>query len=338
MILVRYTGRAALLGEHCDWAGGASLTVPLSQGVEITCEPAAADLRVVTRMGEEVLEERWAPQGRVDRRGGPLRFVPAAAHALHTRGLELPPVTLWVCSDLPSGRGFSSSAAFCLATLDALAQAAGETLDAFELAELAYQVEHDLLGVACGRLDPYACAAGTPLFFAWPPPSPGDAARPRQRRVTLHRPLHLALGAFDAPRNTGAILAALQECHAGSDARPLEAVRATRAALTEFASLAEQGAQAIEQGDLASLGVAMSTAQHLYDRLLAPTIPELAAPRLSKVCRLLCADGALGAKFSGAGGDGSVIALAADAHSASALANRLSELGLDAWTISLEPT
>ena len=34
-VRVTYPGRIALLGEHCDWAGGASLVVPLAMGDDI---------------------------------------------------------------------------------------------------------------------------------------------------------------------------------------------------------------------------------------------------------------------------------------------------------------
>ena len=55
---------------------------------------------------------------------------------------------LTVEADLPAGRGLSSSAAFCVAVLDALVRHAGCRLEGRELAALATHVERDLLGVA----------------------------------------------------------------------------------------------------------------------------------------------------------------------------------------------
>lgn len=65
----------------------------------------------------------------MDPNGGPLRFVPAAAAALRARQMAIPAVQLTVEADLPAGRGLSSSAAFCVAVLDALTRHAGCRLE-----------------------------------------------------------------------------------------------------------------------------------------------------------------------------------------------------------------
>ncbi|MGI9626135.1 MAG: mevalonate kinase family protein, partial [Longimicrobiales bacterium] len=167
--LARYPGRSCLLGEHCDWAGGSSLTVPLPMGITVRGldGPEGNKITLDTVLDGAPKQSSWHPSGGVDPEGGPLRFVPAALVALHARGIHPPPTLLRVTSDLPAGRGFSSSAAFTLAVVDALAQRAGHTFDPLEVADIAYEVEHDLLGVACGRLDQIACASRAPVFVRW---------------------------------------------------------------------------------------------------------------------------------------------------------------------------
>jgi galactokinase len=332
-LTVRYPGRACLIGEHCDWAGGASLAIPLPLSVQVTVEEAERDLRVRTALDGELQEGRWPIRGRIDRAGGALRFVPAAAALLHQRGLVLPPALLWVYSTLPPGRGFSSSAAFSLAVLDALSRHAGCVLDAEELAELAFRLEHDLLGVECGRLDPLACVAGSPVFLQW-----REGTAPL-RRVRPAHDFHFVLAAFKAPRNTGAILSALHRHHEDDLRAPLhpEAVRAVREGLALFASLAEAAAGALEQGEPERLGVAMNTAQEAYEDMAA-VVPELRAPELIRTCRALRESGSLGAKFSGAGGDGSVIALFPDEESARAAIHHLGLAGLSAWSALTGPS
>ena len=149
--IIRYPGRACLLGEHCDWAGGSSLTVPLPLGVQVEVEAGLSDIRAQSELHGRLLEGSWPVKGLVNTSTDPLRLVGAAAHCLTEQGLQLQPCLLRYTSTLPAGRGFSSSAAFCLATLDGLARAAGHHLEAAQLAELAYQTEHGLLGIACGR-------------------------------------------------------------------------------------------------------------------------------------------------------------------------------------------
>ncbi len=331
-IVVRYPGRACLLGEHCDWAGGASLAVPLHLGIEVTVEPARADLHVRSRLGDRLLEGRWPVEGLVDREGGPLRFVPAAARLLRDRGIRVPPAWLWVDADLPAGRGFSSSAAFSLALLDGLARHAGQVLPTETLAELAYVLEHDLLGVDCGRLDPLACVAGSPAFLPW------HDGRAPLHRLAVGRPAHLVVAALPGRRSARRILAALHRLYHAPIARSGAASAAVHHALAAWASAAERGSRALETGDLERLGAAMDEAQEVYEELLEPLVPELAAPRLRGAVRALREAGVLGAKFSGAGGDGSVIALAADAEGARTAAARLAREGIATWTLALEET
>lgn len=334
-IAVRYPGRACLLGEHCDWAGGASLAVPLAEGIRVVAEPASRDLRVRSAFEGRLLEDRWPIEGAIERDGGALRFVPAAAAALRANGIQPPPSLLWVDADLPPGRGLSSSAAFCLAILDALARHAGVALEPTRLAALATHVERDLLGVPCGRLDPLACVAGAPVLLRWGPD--GDAPL---ERVRPGAPLHLVIGAFAAPRDTRGILHALHE-HFHADLREpsdREAVTAVRAAIATFGSATESGAAALQAGDLRRLGEEMDRCQHAYEAAEA-VVPALAAPGLRRAVIGLRERGALGAKFSGAGGDGSVIALYethADARDARSWLGV--QPGLQAWTRTLEDT
>lgn len=335
-IVVRYPGRACLLGEHCDWAGGASLTIALPMGIEVKAEPETKGIHIHTDLDGELLEGSWSTRGEVNPAGGPLRFVPAACHLLGTHGLQIPSTRLWVRSDLPPGRGFSSSAALTLGVLDALARAAGTQLDSSELARMAYEVEHDLLEIECGRLDPTACAAGEPAFMRWGAPGAGPSWMD-VRRIRPRERLHLVVGILGRPRDTRAILQILNEWNSAPLGDPDG--DALREVLRTFASAAEQGAYALENGDIESLGDAMNTAQEAYEQSLMERAQPLFAPKLRRTCALAREKlSAIGAKFSGAGGDGSFVALFWNEPDARTAALELEETGLRAWTVPLEPT
>jgi mevalonate kinase len=298
--------------------------------IRLAAEPAERGLKIRTAVHGELHEATFPEAGAVDRGGGPLRFVPACAAALHARGLAPPPAALWVHASLPAGRGFSSSAAFTLATLDALARLAGAPLPAEALAELAFHVEHDLLGVPCGRMDPLACAAGAPVYLRWDP----DGRAPL-RRLRPGAELHLVLGAFPRPRSAELLLRALSEAwETGIGSNEGDAVRAT---LATFAAEAEAGAFALERGDARAVGAGMDRCQAAYEELSA-VLPALRAPLLARACRALRGAGALGAKLSGAGGDGSVIALARDGGHADELVRLLREDGLQVWKLPVGPS
>jgi mevalonate kinase len=331
-VTVRYPGRACLLGEHCDWAGGSSLTVPLPMGIDVKGEVARADITVHSALDGELLEGRWEiDKPNVNR--GPLRFVGAAINVLNDAGFDLCPTELWVQSDLPEGRGFSSSAAFTLGILDALTRLANQPVAAEQLVEMAYRVEHDQLGIACGRLDPAACAAGQPLFLRWIAHS-NDHIEMKPQRIQPLGVLHLVVAAFERPRNTPQILQTLHD-HFKSPVLNADG-DAVREAIATFAENAEQGAYAMQNGDTVGLGTAMNTAQHAYEEHLARRFSSTRAPRLVQVCRDLRQEGALGAKFSGAGGDGSVVALFENENAARAAAIRLEETDMFSWYVPVE--
>lgn len=332
-IRVRYPGRACLLGEHCDWAGGSSLTVPTPMGIEVRAEHARDGLLVRSEMDGEFLEHRFATDGTTTV-NGPLRFIPAILKQLQSLGIEIPPSELWVNSTLPAGRGLSSSAAFSLACLDALTRLGGNPLTPTELVEAAYAVENTHLQIGCGRLDPAACAAAEPLLLHWPlSTQPGNIGM-RHTRVKAFGTLHLIVGVFQTHRDSKAILTALHAHHKA----PLGDATgdAVREALAEFGAAAERGAHALRTGNFTLLGDAMDHAQEIYEANLGDQIPIMHAPKLRNFVRLIRAKGALGSKFSGAGGDSSLVALFADENAARSATIWLETKGLRAWYVPIQ--
>ena len=317
---VAVPGRVCLVGEHNDWAGGCAVVVPLDRFLRVRAS-THDQLSATAILHGKHLE--WT-EGEDP---GALRFVPAVADVLAARGVPRRG-KFHIDGELPAGRGFSSSAATCVALVRGLAGLHGVHLDAAEVAELAYRAEHDVCGVNCGRLDPLACAHGMPLFLRFS----GDD--------TLSEPLpahlSLAVGAFRTPRDTVAILAALGTYHRGEisvrDWNAVPKVGAVRGAIEGFGEQARHARDALLAGNLVALGAAMDSCQDIYEDELMTALPELWAPGLVKAVRALRSAGAIGAKFSGAGGDGSVIGLYApgDAKIAAGVA-ALDQLGLDAF-------
>ena len=318
-------GRVCLIGEHNDWAGGSAIVVPIDRHVRVQIAQATT-LSATAVLEGKVLS--W--QDGED--AGALRLVPAVAQVLSAEWGRPVCGTLHVEGDLPAGRGFSSSAAVCVALVRVFATHYGETLTTAEVAELAYRAEHDVCGIGCGRLDPLACAWGIPLYLTFT----GDdvAAEP------LPAHLALAIGSFRAPRDTAQILATLGRHHRGEvavrDWEGVVRVGAVRGALSAFDEQARAARQALYTGDLVSLGASMNVCQEVYEEELMPAFPELRAPGLVKAVRALRQAGALGAKFSGAGGDGSVIGLyaAEDPRIREGVA-ALDQLGIDAFAMEV---
>ena len=299
-------GRVCVVGEHTDWAGGpdaACLVAPLAVGVDASVRRADWGLAIhsafgVTRLGPDL---RCVPDD-------PNRYAAAVARVLLADGHEIPPGRLVIRGELPAGRGFSSSAAVGVATAQALARHGRFELDWQQAADVAYRAEHVDLGVNCGEMDPLACAAPGPLFIDW--------VTGEKRAVTGSAPMLAA--AFPSPVAAEPILAAL-----GADV--------PREAIDGWGKAAREAVVALEIGDLERLGACLDRAQDLYEAL---PHPELAAPALAADCRAVREAGALGAKFSGAGGDRSLVAVFGDDAGLEAGRRCLEGLGLAVYEVA----
>lgn len=328
-VQISVPGRVCLVGEHNDWAGGCAIVVPMDRSVVVRA-------RAWPTLAATAVFEGAALAWEAGEQPGPLMFVPAVARVLSDvwgRGCT---GIVHIEGDLPAGRGFSSSAAVCVALVCAFSALHGRAVDTAAAAELAYRAEHDVCGINCGRLDPLACAWGKPLYLRFE----GDAVDVEPVPANFA----LAVGSFRAPRDTAGILAALGRRFRGETAAGSRIgertggrngslnVQVVRDALEGFGIQARSARQALFAGDLGALGNAMDRCQEIYEDALMPALPELLAPGLVQAVRALRAAGALGAKFSGAGGDGSVIGLFAVADVAMLRGvAALEGLGLDAF-------
>jgi galactokinase len=69
-------------------------------------------------------------------------------------------LAIYVDSEVPVASGLASSAALHVSLAAMYSKILGLGLSRMELAELAYEAEHDVMGIPCGRLDQYAASYG----------------------------------------------------------------------------------------------------------------------------------------------------------------------------------
>jgi mevalonate kinase len=284
----RAAGKVILLGEHAVVYGRPALAAGLGVGMEVEVVASDGPVRIEIDAGDD-------PR--------PVRLVEDAATAL---GISADGLAVRVRSEIPIGAGLGSSAALSVAVLRALAAAAGRTLSLADEMALGRRLEAIFHGHPSG-IDPAAAALGRSCFrfVRGEPPTvtPLATARPL--------PLVIALGA--RPRSTGAAVQGLR-------AR-WEADRARHERLfDEVAAVVGAGAGAAERGDLAALGAAFDRNQELLARL------GVSAPEVDTLVAGARRAGALGAKLTGGGTGGAVLALARDATT---LARALEEQGIE---------
>jgi len=164
-------GRVNLIGEHTDYNDGFVLPVALPMGVTAVAGPARDGLlRLASAQhpGEIV-------QVRIDqlRPGQPQGWAAYPAGVLWQLGRAVRPwagagVALLLDGALPSGAGLSSSAAVECSAGMALDEMSGLGLDRMRVAEIAQAAESDFVGVPCGLMDQSAsllCEPRHALFF-----------------------------------------------------------------------------------------------------------------------------------------------------------------------------
>lgn len=164
-------GRVNLIGEHTDYSGGLVLPFAIDATANLAVARNSDDVvRIVSaqRPGpvQVFTDDDISPGLAASRQWA--GYLLGAIWALRRAGHRVGGVDLALDSQVPSGAGLSSSAAVeCVTTL-AVAAVHGVTLDPLEIAGLALQAENDFVGVPCGPMDQTASAAsrsGTVLLF-----------------------------------------------------------------------------------------------------------------------------------------------------------------------------
>jgi galactokinase len=161
-------GRINLIGEHVDYNSGVVLpfAIDLHSAVAVGLNSTSL-IRVSSQLDGVVHELSAAPDA--GRWPGWLRYLQGTLK-LWSQRTERPPFgfDLAVTSTLPMGAGLSSSASLCVAILSALQTAATgraslpqvEQPPTWEQAQLCQQVEHQFANVPCGLMDQLVVLAG----------------------------------------------------------------------------------------------------------------------------------------------------------------------------------
>jgi galactokinase len=154
-------GRINLIGEHTDYNDGFALPIALPWRTVVTFTPDGGDAVTVAsdRADGRVRIALDTAPGDVTGWAG---YVAGVVWALREAGHPAPGGAMTITSDVEMGSGLSSSAALECAALGALASAAGVHIDPREQARLAQRAENNYVGAPTGLLDQLAALFGRP--------------------------------------------------------------------------------------------------------------------------------------------------------------------------------
>ncbi len=278
-------GKVILLGEHAVVYGVPAIAVGIDRGAR------ASAASVEGASGASVLRVNgWNVTVREDDGEHDLaRAFRALLSAVRENIPSLGAQAVDVEADLPPGGGLGCSAAIGVAIARALdPRASDEALQSWAMAW-----ERVFHGNPSG-VDAAVSARGGCLFFR-----KGEGFEPVRSRAALH----LCVGHCGVASSTRTMVDAV----AALRARRPEVVAKTFAGIRALVCNARL---AIEAGDRFALGRLMDLNQMLLSGLYVST------PEIEHMCALARDAGALGAKLTGAGGGGSVVALVPTAAAA----------------------
>jgi mevalonate kinase len=282
-VSARAGGKVILLGEHAVVYGSPAIALGLDQGAEARVWRGAESS--LTLAGERHVVGPTSDSGAAE---------PLARRAYRALLAEMgvSGVSAEATLQIPAGAGLGASAALAVALARGVARLAalhGPAAGAAALGALpraALSWENVFHGNASG-IDTAAAEHGGCLWF-----TRRDGAQP----LAVAEALHVLVALVEPGASTRRMVDAVAERRRAQPARVDFMIEA-------IAELTRRARQAIAGGAAAELGQLMCQNQELLVELGVST------PGLDRACQSALQSGALGAKLTGAGGGGCVIAL-----------------------------
>jgi galactokinase len=320
-------GRVNLIGEHTDYNDGYVMPFALAQRVLVAAAPRHDHGWSVTSLNIPSTRTFHAGDLQPGMKGWQA-YVAGVVWALAEAGYRIGAADLVLTSDVPNGAGLSSSAALECAVLTALADLNHLDISGLERAKLARRAENGFVGAPTGLMDQAAstlCTAGHALFFDCRTDAAEqvrfDTADAGLEILVLDTktPHALVDSEYAARRASCEEAARLLGVAALRDITDVDAVldrlpdpvmrRRVRHVVTENARVLE-AVDVLRSGKIADLAPLLD-ASHTSMR----DDFEITVPQVDLAVETARASGALGARMTGGGFGGCIIALAATGES-----------------------
>ena len=283
-------GKIILLGEHAVVYGRPAIALPIPLAVEAAVRKEGD--------GINVLIPRWGIEQKV--RPSAPGFAGIIATLMSQIGLANENMTIEVFPHIPRAMGLGGSSALAVAILRAADEAYGLQLSDGRINELAFECEKTAHGTPSG-IDNTVATYGAPLLYQ----RQQDEAQQQARftNVTLGQPLEMVIGVTGKESLTADTVARVRASWQQYPDR-------YESLFDQIGQLTTIGHDALQEGRLEELGELMNLCHGYLNAL------QLSTPELEELVHIARRHGAIGAKLTGGGGGGSMIALCPDATNA----------------------
>ena len=274
-------GKVVLLGEHAVVYGRHAIGAPIPMAVKAVVEDCDDGIHLII--------PRWGVEYQLARNPKDRRsFERTAGVVLDELGLSGRAMRIEVFSEVPRSMGLGGSAAMAVAIVRALDKHFRLGLSDKEVNRLAFEYERVAHGTPSGLDNTLACY-GRPLIYRT-----GDPLLVEPLEIKTPIPAVIGMTGYEGltAKTVGRVRDAWKQ-----EQRLYEHI------FDQIDSLVLRGVQAIRDEDLATLGELMNICHGMLNAL------QVSTPELEQLVDIARESGALGAKLTGGGGGGSIIAI-----------------------------
>ncbi|HEX7339511.1 MAG TPA: hydroxymethylglutaryl-CoA reductase, degradative [Rhodanobacteraceae bacterium] len=277
-------GKVILLGEHAVVYGRHAIAAPMPLAIKARVDDADDGVTLVI--------PRWGVEQRLPQHvNHPGSFLQSLAMLIQKLELTDRAMTVRVNPSVPRAMGLGGSASLAVAVIRALDRHFALGLSEADICQLSFECEKVAHGTPSG-IDNTVATYGKPLLYRAGEP-------PEVHTLELSRPLPLVIGMCGAESLTAKMVARVRR--AWERNKPLY-----ERIFDEIDTLTLQALEALKTHDLAQLGELMNVCQGQLNAL------QVSSWELEELLQIARDNGATGAKLTGGGGGGSMVALCPD--------------------------
>ena len=277
-------GKIILLGEHSVVYGRHAVAVPAPVNIRTKVQDTEDEILLMI--------PSWGVEYRLDKNPEKRQsFEKPAGLILDQMGLSKQGMKIEVFSDIPRGMGLGGSAAIAVSIIKALNNHFKLALNQDEINQMALESEKIAHGNPSG-IDNTMATYGHPLIFR-------NGDNPLIEPLNINETFSILIGFSSTEGLTAKTVGIVRDLWRKNPG-------VYEKIFDEIDSLALQSIQAIQNNDFELLGQLMNINHGLLNTL------QVSTPELERLIMIARESGALGAKLTGGGGGGAVIALCKD--------------------------
>ena len=277
-------GKIILLGEHSVVYGRHAVAVPAPVNIRTKVQDTEDEILLMI--------PSWGVEYRLDKNPEKRQsFEKPAGLILDQMGLSKQGMKIEVFSDIPRGMGLGGSAAIAVSIIKALNNHFKLALNQDEINQMALESEKIAHGNPSG-IDNTMATYGYPLIFR-------NGDNPLIEPLNINETFSILIGFSSTEGLTAKTVGIVRDLWKKNPG-------VYEKIFDEIDSLALQSIQAIQNNDFELLGQLMNINHGLLNTL------QVSTPELERLIMIARESGALGAKLTGGGGGGAVIALCRD--------------------------